>query len=257
VRRSIMMSTFLTAVLSLALPTSPCLAQSVPPRNSTLTGRIVDTVEVPVRFAQILLVNGTEVTVSDAAGRFKLNGLGAGRNIFEVRRIGYDPVVFAVNFTDSVSIDVKIRMHEIAKALPEVKIEATSDPLKAVGFYERMAAGHGHFISPERLAQMRPVRATDAFAAIPNLVVDRRGSKSRVMTSNYRCEYGIVVDNVIIGQAGSRVRTTSPDDLVSASDLYAIEVYPRNRGLPPRFLGMNNQDGCGTIVIWTKGMLPR
>jgi hypothetical protein len=257
VRRSIVNSTLLSAVLLLAVPASPCIAQSAPPGKSILTGRIVDTLEAPVRFAQVLLVNGIELAVADSTGRFRLGGLGAGRNIFEVRRIGYDPVVFAVNFTDSVAIDVKIRMREIAKPLPEIKIDATTDPLKAVGFYERMAQGHGYFVSPETIARMRPVRATDAFAAIPNLVVDRRGSKSRVMTSNYRCEYGIVVDKVIIGQAGSRVRTTSPDDLVSASDLYAIEVYPRNRGLPARFLGMNNQDGCGTIVIWTKGMLPR
>jgi hypothetical protein len=34
-------------------------------------------------------------------------------------------------------------------------------------------------------------------------------------------------------------------------------VYPRNRGLPAQFLGMTSEDGCGTIVIWTKGMIPR
>jgi hypothetical protein len=45
--------------------------------------------------------------------------------------------------------------------------------------------------------------------------------------------------------------------MVSGTDLYAIEVYPRNRGLPAQFLGMTQEDGCGTIVIWTKQLLPR
>lgn len=77
------------------------------------------------------------------------------------------------------------------------------------------------------------------------------------MTSNYRCEYALLIDGIQAGEPGSRVRTTSPDDLVSASDLYAIEVYPRNRGIPARYLGMGHEDGCGTILIWTKSMIAR
>jgi hypothetical protein len=130
-------------------------------------------------------------------------------------------------------------------------------PLQREGFYERMAAGHGLFVTPEMLAAMRPARASDALLSIPNVVVNRRGSRTRITTANQQCEYALVVDRIRVGQPGSRVRTTTPDDAVSATDLYAIEVYPRNRGLPAQFLGMTAEDGCGTIVIWTKGMIPR
>lgn len=68
---------------------------------------------------------------------------------------------------------------------------------------------------------------------------------------------GLVVDKVRVGSPGSRVRTTSPDDVVSDTDIYAIEVYPRNRGLPAHFLGLAEEDACGTIVVWTKGLLLR
>lgn len=256
-RNIVVRSTFAGAVLALFCVVPPCEAQPGALSTSSLTGLVVDTLGAPVRYAHVLVVNGTAANTADSTGRFRLTGLSAGRHIFEVRRIGYDPVHFVVNFTDSVTIDVRVRMREVARELVAINVDDTRDPLKAVGFYKRMAEGYGHFLSPQMISEMRPIRATDAFAAIPNLVIDRRGNKSRVMTSNYRCEYGIVIDRIIVGQAGSRVHTTSPDDLVSASDLYAVEVYPRNRGLPARFLGMNHQDGCGTIVIWTKGMLPR
>jgi hypothetical protein len=149
-------------------------------------------------------------------------------------------------------------MRQTARVIPTVEVNDIREPLRRVGFYERMAAGNGHFISPEYLDKIRPSRASDVLNNIPDLVVDRRGNRSRIMTSNYKCEYGLVVDGVTVGEPGSRVRTTSPDDVVSASDLYAVEVYPRNRGIPAKFLGMSSRDdGCGTVVIWTKGMIAR
>jgi hypothetical protein len=235
------------------------IAQAVSPpgANSALSGVVVDTVGHPVQYAQVVVVNGTAGTTADEDGRFHVAGLSAGRNVFEVRRIGFEPVYFEVALRDSVDVQVRVSMHANVRALTTVEVDEVREPLKRVGFYDRMAQGNGHFISPEMLAKMRPLRATDALMNIPNVAIDRRGNKSRVMTANMRCEYGIVIDKVLVGEAGSRIRTTYPDDLVSASDLYAIEVYPRNRGLPLQFLGMSHEDGCGTIVIWTKQMLPR
>lgn len=225
--------------------------------RSGLSGVVVDTVDSPVQFAQVAIVNGALGATTDDGGRFRLSNLVSGKNIVEVRRIGYVPVYFQVDIPEAVNIEVRIKMTPAIATLAHVDVTDVRDPLRRVGFYDRMAAGIGYFLSPEMLSRLRPLRATDAFMNIPNVAVDRRGNKSRVMTANYRCEYGMVIDNVLVGEAGSRVRTTSPDDLVSASDLYAIEVYPRNRGLPLRFLGMAHEDGCGTIVIWTRGMIPR
>jgi len=246
------------------LPVSqrPVAAQMIPAPasaapNSGLSGVVLDSLDGPVQFAVVTLGDANAGTTADENGKFHLTGLAAGKSMFRVRRVGFEPVYFQVDLPDASNVEVRIRMHQTARVIPTVQIDDVREPLRRVGFYERMAAGNGHFITPEYLDKIRPSRASDVLNNIPDLVVDRRGNRSRIMTSNYKCEYGLIVDNVIVGEPGSRVRTTSPDDVVSASDLYAVEVYPRNRGLPAKFLGMSHEDGCGTVVIWTKGMIAR
>jgi hypothetical protein len=225
--------------------------------NSALSGIVLDTLDGPVPFAAVSIGDSNVGTTADENGRFQILDLVAGKTLVNVRRIGFEPVTFEVNLPRASNVAIRVRLHQLVKSLPTVDVDDVREPLRRVGFYERMAAGQGHFITPEYLDKIRPSRASDVLNNIPDLVVDRRGNKSRIMTSNYKCEYGLVVDNVLVGEPGSRVRTTSPDDVVSASDLYAVEVYPRNRGLPAKFLGMSHEDGCGTVVIWTKGMIAR
>jgi hypothetical protein len=224
-----------------------------------LTGSVIDTLGLPVPFAQVFVFGREQGTIADDDGRFRLDPLPLEKTRFAVRRIGYEPVYFDIEVPVAATVEVQVRMRQNVRILPTVDVkDNVRDPLRKEGFYERMAAGHGLFVTPEMIAAIRPVRATDALMHLPNVVVHRRGSRTRITaSSNVHCEYALVVDKIRIGQPGSRVRTTTPDDALSGMDLYAIEVYPRNRGLPAQFLGMTQEDGCGTIVIWTKGMLPR
>lgn len=217
----------------------------------------MDTTDSPVQYAVVTVGDANVGTTADEDGHFKILGLPGGRTTFRVRRVGYNPVSFEIVLPEAATVSIAVRMRSALAVITPVTVSDVRDPLKRVGFYERLAAGNGHFITPEYLDKIRPLRASDVLANIPDLVVDRRGNRSRIMTSNYKCEYGLVLDGVVVGEAGSRVRTTSPDDVVSANDLYAVEVYPRNRGLPAKFLGMSHEDGCGTVVIWTKGMIAR
>lgn len=237
---------------------SPVHTQQEAVARFALAGSVTDTGGLPVPFANVSVVDRNEGTVADGDGHFRLDSLPLERTRFAVRRIGYAPVYFDVEVPVSATVNVEVRMRQNARVLPTVDIKDDRAPLMKEGFYDRMAAGHGLFVTPEMIAAMRPVRASDALRQIPNVVVHRRGSGTRITGSaNMHCDYALVVDKIRVGQPGSRVRTTTPDDAVSGTDLYAIEVYPRNRGLPAQFLGMTQEDGCGTIVIWTKGMLPR
>ena len=236
------------------------LAQLPAATRFALAGTVIDTLGVPVPFAHVFVFDRDEGTVANDDGHFRLDNLPLEKTRFAVRRIGFEPVYFDVEVPVAATINVQIRMRQNVRILPTVDIvhEDIRAPLRREGFYDRLAAGHGLFVTPEMVAAIRPVRATDALASIPNVVVHRRGSRTRITSSaSMHCEYGLVVDKIRVGQAGSRVSTTSPDDAVSGTDLYAIEVYPRNRGLPAQFLGMTQEDGCGTIVIWTKQLLPR
>jgi hypothetical protein len=225
--------------------------------TSGLSGIVVDSLDGPVQFAMVTVGDANAGTTADEDGKFRLTGLASGRTTFRVRRIGFEPVSFDVTLPEASNVEVRIRMHPTPRIIAAVEVNDVREPLRRVGFYERLAAGQGHFITPEYLDKIRPLRASDVLINIPDVVVDRRGNKSRIMTGNYKCEYALVLDGVMVGEPGSRVRTTSPDDVVSASDLYAVEVYPRNRGIPAKFLGMAHEDGCGTVVIWTKSMIAR
>lgn len=233
--------------------------QASVPTTFSLSGTVIDTLGLAVPFAQVFVFDNTDLgTFADDDGRFRLDRLPLARTRFAVRRIGYDPVYFDVQAPVAAVVEVEIRMKQNVRILTTVEVkDEVRAPLTREGFYARLAAGHGLFVTPEMIAAIRPVRATDALTHIPNVVVHRRGARTRITAASQQCEYALVVDNIRIGQPGSRVRTTTPDDAVSGTDIYAIEVYPRNRGLPAKFLGMTSEDGCGTIVIWTKGMLSR
>jgi len=223
-----------------------------------IAGTVIDTLGVGVPFAQVVVFDGEQGTTADNDGHFRLERLPLARTRFAVRRIGYAPVYFDVDAPVAATLEVEVRMRQNVPILTTVQVsDNVRTPLEKEGFYDRMAAGQGLFVTPEMLAATRPARATDALLSVPNVVVHRRGQRTRITTASQQCEYALVVDKIRIGQPGSRLRTTTPDDAVSGMDLYAIEVYPRNRGLPAQFLGMTSEDGCGTIVIWTKQMIPR
>ncbi len=237
---------------------SPAHSQVPSDGTFALSGTVVDTLGAGIPFAQVVVFDSEQSTTADDDGHFRLDRLPLARTRFAVRRIGYAPVYFDVEAPVAATLEVEVRMRQNVPILTTVQVsDNVRTPLQREGFYDRMAAGQGLFVTPEMLAATRPARATDALLTVPNVVVHRRGSRTRITTANQQCEYALVVDKIRIGQPGSGVRTTTPDDAVSGMDLYAIEVYPRNRGLPAKFLGMTSEDGCGTIVIWTKGMIPR
>ncbi len=249
----------LGVIFLLAAFPGPARTQLPPPKPpaSGLSGVIVDSLNEPVQYAVVTIADVNIGTTADEDGKFRISGIVSGRTAFRVRRVGFEPIHFEIELPDSASVEVKITMRASPHTVAPVAISGVREPLKLVGFYERLAQGQGHFITPEYLDRTRPSRSSDALINIPDVVVDRRGNRSRIMTSNQRCEYSLFIDGIQAGEPGSRVRTTSPDDLVSASDLYAIEVFPRNRGVPARYLGMNHEDGCGTILMWTKSMIAR
>jgi hypothetical protein len=233
-------------------------AQQQDAASFALAGTVIDTLGVGVPFAQVFVFNGDGNTVADDDGHFRLERLALRKTRFGVRRIGYDPVFFDLEAPVAATVEVEVRMRQNVPILTTVEVgDDVRTPLQREGFYDRMAAGHGHFVTPEMIAAMQPARASDAFAVLPNVVVHKRGPRTRITTASQQCEYALIVDKIRVGQPGSRVRTTSPDEAVSGMDMYAIEVYPGNRGLPAQFLGMTSEDGCGTIIIWTKGMIAR
>ena len=60
--------------------------------------------------------------------------------------------------------------------------------------------------------------------------------------------------NVFVDGIMVYVNSTTPlEEVIQGSEVGAIEVYAGASETPPQFLGASN--GCGSVVIWTKGWL--
>src|SRR5262245_36824781 len=60
-----------------------------------LIGRVVDSLDTPLAGAEITLFKSESIrTVTGDSGDFRLTGLPAGTNVFNVRRLGYQPASF-------------------------------------------------------------------------------------------------------------------------------------------------------------------
>ncbi|HJU89982.1 MAG TPA: TonB-dependent receptor [Gemmatimonadaceae bacterium] len=115
------------ALLTLASTTALAQTQSV-------AGVIVtEGVQTPVPGAQVR-VTGTQLgAVSDAAGRFRINGLAGEQVSLDVRRIGYRPLLRQVRVGD---MNLRIELTEKAVDLDEVVVTGTP------GATERRALGN-------------------------------------------------------------------------------------------------------------------
>ena len=64
-----------------------------------------------------------------------------------------------------------------------------------------------------------------------------------------RCVMNVFVDGTRAYMSGGM----SLEDVISGSEVGAMEVYPSATETPPQFI-VNGSD-CGALIIWTKGWL--
>ena len=130
--------------------------------------------------------------------------------------------------------------------------------LVANGFYDRMLAGRGEFLTPEDIANADVPHTPQLFREMTLVRVlpreDRRGGpwNDRVMirrtTIRGLCTPTIYVDDRWV----ELMPGEGLDDLVPKQTLEAVEVY-RAFEAPLRYLRTTEygDDGCGVILFWT------
>jgi len=131
--------------------------------------------------------------------------------------------------------------------------------LEGQGFYRRMSAGFGHFITPEELEERPPWTPRDLFKKIPGMAVgvsSMMPGRQRVTLdcvtkgdgrSVTQIQFAVWVDGIRVWQGG--VEGWEPADDVDIENIAAVEVYTRPASLPLQY----TMSGiCGGILIWTK-----
>ena len=271
-------------VLSLAssyLPAQSPAAQPVVDHPAAIGGRVLDLYGHPLTAAVVRADSLGLSAVVDDSGRFLLNGLRQGIQRISATRVGYAPVAFDATLTSDSTLAVVIHMQPVA-ALPTVtstaKLSGRSAKLDGTGFYDRQArAASGFFITPDDIAGMSWAMSPALFlSGAPGVNVIRtetttsctRGRKGRG-GSCQKAPTGYALQFPATDKITSGTTTCKPNvfvdgaftplplgQSVSASDVYAIEVYTNVSTIPANFQAPQSGHACGSLVIWTKKYAP-
>ncbi|MEO6447573.1 MAG: TonB-dependent receptor [Gemmatimonadaceae bacterium] len=111
-----------TAVLAAAMLLLGVYGRSLAAQSGSLQGRVVDSTGAVVVGA-VLTVNQTGLrTVSSARGFFSLGGVPVGRQVVQVRALGFNPESLVVTVTEGQSADLNIRLIRSAYQLATVPV---------------------------------------------------------------------------------------------------------------------------------------
>ena len=240
-----------TACVGSAMETStPGLVQTT--GTVTVTGRVTTSDGKPVPNARVYVPGTNEASRTDANGNYTLTGVPGGPQAVVVRERGYVPVRVEAKFSTKRSdrarnhVDVKLLTpNEVATVAAQWARDSAG--LDKVGFFRRESTNRGaYFITPDQIAEMKPVTTSDIFRRVP-VVVPTTGRTGPVLRGVQGC--------LITYVDGLPWRSMCPGDLdtyVPARDVVAAEVYPPGQTPPPPFVRGVPRSNCTTLAIWTR-----
>ncbi len=227
-------------------------------QQATFLGVVTDSITGdPLAGAHVNVVDEDIAFVTGVSGRFRLSGVGSGFVTVEVRRPGFrsGEMEFEIAVTRAVTVDLgTIVLAPLVVALEPVVVEEmlVDRKLNSVGFFQRMGAEHGTFLTQEEIERRNPRNTSDLIRRIPgfrvtnnaigNSVSSARGMPS-ISQGFQRCEIDYYIDGV---HADGAV----VDDVLPIA-IAAMEVYTGSSTIPPAFRVTGNPK-CGVVVIWTK-----
>ena len=217
---------------------------------AVLIGHVVDSTGVGLAGAEITLVKSDRFrTITGDSGVFRIAGLPAGTDVFNVRRIGYESASFTAVLKPGKTHRATMTLSASAQPLPTVSVADTATQSHWLDQFERRRSGNrGTFITRAQIVRSGARSGTDVVRTVPGvrLVPLRRG-----------LGYQVVMNR------GSGARTCTPsmfvqglpysgtlDDFI-ADDIEALEVYVGVSEIPPE-LDKVGRGVCGAIVIWTR-----
>ena len=217
--------------------------------QATASGRVVDTVGVPVERAQVSVEGAAPVGVTNARGEFTLEGLPSGTHALVVRRIGFAPSRTIVDLSALAPVQVAVQLERATPRLAPVVVTAQAEALSRVGFEDRQRRGMGKFVGPEDIQRMQPLRVTSVLQTIPGLRVVPTGNGGFTVQSSR----GVGGSCVTYWVDGARFQEMTPGELdmtFSGSSMAAVEVY-QPTDVPAQF-STGGMSSCTAVVIWTQ-----
>jgi len=216
-----------------------------------LRGRVVAVTGRAISDARVMLWGTGVETRTNEDGAFTLTGLPGGTHTLDVRAVGFSPVQRPVDIVSGTQSAADVELLNLGIMLDTIRVMAqrvyTSRKLAA--FERRLKSGFGHIIQEDEIERRNPMYVSDLLRTIPGVIVmpSRYSSDDVHMRAIYRgyCRPSIYIDGApIINDPSFPL-----NNLVSTTEIRAMEVYTRSLTTPMEFRGMTTE--CGAIVIWT------
>ncbi len=257
-------------------------------RGNQLSGVVTNqATQAPIDGAMVQIDGTAFVTRTDLTGAFLLTGVPSGRFRLLVRQFGYRMLRHDVEMSDHTALSLSsgtlaLIPGDTAIVLDPIFIEAEGVAPELADFERRRSTGIGSFVTREEFEKWSPIHATDVLRRMRGLRVrpnprygsgrDRRrfliepsrdvGQRiTRIITTEAEraatsfggttqtvvneCPVLLFMDGVFLGDTF----TNDVDNIISATDLTAVEVYSPSQ-VPARFALPGST--CGVAVFWTR-----
>jgi hypothetical protein len=217
---------------------------------AVLIGHVADSTGSGVAGAEIMLVTNERVrVVTGDSGEFRITGLPPGTNVFNVRRIGFQPASFTAVLKPGKTHRATFTLSGSAQALPTVAVSDTATQSHWLDqFKRRQSTSRGVFIDRKEIERKNARTGTDIVRTVPGIrLVALRGA----------------VGNQVVMTRGAGARPCIPSmyvhgmpysgmlDDFTADDIEALEIYVGISEIPPEFDKVG-RGICGVIVVWTR-----
>jgi hypothetical protein len=188
--------------------------------------------------------------VTDAAGRARLRGVGAGSTTIVVQLLGYstERATMILPLAGAAAASFVLDPQPVRLAALDVRAPAPHLPLAGTGFYSRRKAGIGTFLTREDIESARPRSLSDFIrrrVSGVELTSGIAGTAHASMRGNIArdCPIQFYLDGV-------QTLALEVDD-VKPYDVEGLEIYRGAASVPVAF--NRGTAACGAIVVWTKG----
>lgn len=233
---------------------SAAAAQSEPAAVQIITRE--EGTGAPIPGAQVMVNGVGSVAVSDSMGRAHGLVVRTGVRLVQVRRVGYLPESFTVEFRPGEAVAAEVEMQRAPLELEGLTVTGLmpSRALRDVGFYGRRKTGFGRFVDAEEIYRRKDSHLSSLMRSIPGVNVvycprPKCADEGYVLLAtatnvsiNVECRMRIYLDGMPVANEDI--------DRMSVRALEGVEAYPRNAGVPPQYGGTGS--ACGVILLWSR-----
>lgn len=249
-------------LLSLATPRT-VFGQSSADR-AALAVRVVDTVDLGVTGAEVVLVRGRDerhTARSDSAGTAMFMDVEPGLWSLTVRRLGLRPISTILRLAPGRNA-FTVRASPAALTLSGVRVVGDVPYSARLDDFERrrLSGAASATVTRAAIDRLDPPKLSRMLRGMNGLrigdsagytvAISSRGAKPTRNTLGVgfalvQCVMRVVVD-------GTLMPALFNIDEIVPRDVHGIEVYYGPSRMPPELAGLRNDNWCGVIAIWTR-----